>query len=607
MRRRGLPITGVLVASVGALVFVAVALVFATGYQVARKNTEDLIREKTGLVIELVTESTRNHFDPVRAQLEFLAELVAEGEVDLLARDAVGRILLGGLAALPQASSIAFVDTDLRVLRAFRQRRQSRLLVSDWSDDPETRLLIVDVEGRDEAHWGGFFVAEPVGRTYINLLMPVRADGIFRGALIAAVSITELSRNLSRLGREHADYVFYNAFILVERRFVLAHPLLADGFPALSDARPLPELNEFDDPVLASIWAEERAVPVDAAFLGRSQVQARAVELAGSQYMFLYQHLDGFGAQPWIVGTHVPMETIAAPIDRLNRMWQYGLGVLVVALALAFLLGRAISRPARRLAEAAGHVRELDLDSASAQSYGLFRELNEAADAFNAMISGLRSFETYVPRALVQRLVRQGNEAAIRSDERDLTILFSDIVGFTRLSENLPAPDVAAFLNRHFTHLNSAVEAEGGTLDKYMGDGALAFWGAPERLPDHAERACRAALAIATAIDADNVERRRANLAPVRLRIGIHSGSVVVGNIGAPTRINYTIVGDPVNTAERLHELAVPAEDGASDVCVLLSAEVANRLGAAFRLVPLGQRTLRGRQEPIEVFRLEIP
>ena len=398
-------------------------------------------------------------------------------------------------------------------------------------------------------------MAEPVGRTYINLLMPVRADGIFRGSLIAAVSITELSRNLSRLGREHADYVFYNAFILVERRFVLAHPLLADGFPALSDARPLPELNEFDDPVLASIWAEERAVPVDAAFLGRSQVQARAVELAGSQYMFLYQHLDGFGAQPWIVGTHVPMETIAAPIDRLNRMWQYGLGVLVVALALAFLLGRAISRPARRLAEAAGHVRELDLDSASAQSYGLFRELNEAADAFNAMISGLRSFETYVPRALVQRLVRQGNEAAIRSDERDLTILFSDIVGFTRLSENLPAPDVAAFLNRHFTHLNSAVEAEGGTLDKYMGDGALAFWGAPERLPDHAERACRAALAIATAIDADNVERRRANLAPVRLRIGIHSGSVVVGNIGAPTRINYTIVGDPVNTAERLHEL----------------------------------------------------
>ena len=151
------------------------------------------------------------------------------------------------------------------------------------------------------------------------------------------------------------------------------------------------------------------------------------------------------------------------------------------------------------------------------------------------------------------------------------------------------------------------MEAEGGTLDKYMGDGALAFWGAPERLPDHAERACRAALAIATAIDADNVERRRANLAPVRLRIGIHSGSVVVGNIGAPTRINYTIVGDPVNTAERLHELAVHAEDGASDVCVLLSAEVANRLGAVFRLVPLGQRTLRGRQEPIEVFRLEIP
>jgi class 3 adenylate cyclase len=139
---------------------------------------------------------------------------------------------------------------------------------------------------------------------------------------------------------------------------------------------------------------------------------------------------------------------------------------------------------------------------------------------------------------------------------------------------------------------------------KYMGDAVLAFWGAPSEQSDHAERACRAALGIARAIGEDNTARRRDGLSPLWVRIGIHSGPVVVGNIGAPSRVNYTIVGDTVNTAQRLEELSRRSEE---EVSIVVGGETAQHLGSEFRLASLGRQVLRGRHEPLEVFRLQIP
>ena len=235
---------------------------------------------------------------------------------------------------------------------------------------------------------------------------------------------------------------------------------------------------------------------------------------------------------------------------------------------------------------------------------GVFRELNEAANAFNTMVDGLRWFETYLPRSLVLRLMRQGGPAAVASEERELTVMFTDIVGYTALAEDLPPTELAAFLNHHFTLVDGCIEAEGGTVDKYIGDAVMAFWGAPESMPDHAERACRAAQAIAQAIAADYARQCGSGRTPVRLRVGVHTGPVLVGNIGAAGRINYTIIGDTVNTAQRLEELGKGMDDGGRGVLVLVSGEMAERLGAGFPLTSVGAHVLRGRHEPTEVFRL---
>ena len=140
-----------------------------------------------------------------------------------------------------------------------------------------------------------------------------------------------------------------------------------------------------------------------------------------------------------------------------------------------------------------------------------------------------------------------------------------------------------------------------------MGDAMMAFWGAPERVTDHADRACQAALQIIRSIKSHNLERRRAGLAPVRIRVGLHSGRVVVGNIGAPTRINYTIIGDAVNTAQRVEELARGVGDVGSDVNVLLSGETAERLDGGYSLLDMGSQVLRGRKEPTQIYELVDP
>jgi adenylate cyclase len=219
------------------------------------------------------------------------------------------------------------------------------------------------------------------------------------------------------------------------------------------------------------------------------------------------------------------------------------------------------------------------------------------------MLSGLRSFETYVPRTLVQRLIKQVGGSEIESEERELTVMFTDIADFTAMCEGLTAKEVADFINEHLTLLGECVEEEGGTIDKYIGDSLMAFWGAPEPLENAAEMACQAARKIAIAMAKENQRRASQGKAPVRVRVGIHTGPLVVGNIGSPSRINYTVVGDTVNTTQRLESLG--KEFAPNDmVVVLISDETASRLPSEFRTEPAGSFQVKGRLKPVSVHQL---
>jgi class 3 adenylate cyclase len=271
----------------------------------------------------------------------------------------------------------------------------------------------------------------------------------------------------------------------------------------------------------------------------------------------------------------------------------------------AVILGKRISSPMSRIAGNAVAFSDFRLGDISELPRSRVREIDDQVVAMNTLGAMMAEFTRYVPRELVARLLHSGAEAK-RPVERELTIMFTDIVGFTAISERLSAAETAELLNRHFDVLAGAVFASGGTVDKFIGDGIMAFWGAPEADRDHARHAIEAAKSIASAIAEDNRRRRANGEVPIRLRIGLHAGRVLVGHIGGGDRQNYTVVGDVVNIAQRLEQMGRDLMTAEDDCIVLASDHVARLAGPGNGLEPAGTRVLPGRERPVQVTMLRL-
>jgi adenylate cyclase len=202
----------------------------------------------------------------------------------------------------------------------------------------------------------------------------------------------------------------------------------------------------------------------------------------------------------------------------------------------------------------------------------------------------------YFSPHVAERLEGQG-EALGTGESREVTLLFSDIRGFTQLSETLSGEHVVGMLNEYLERMVERIFAHGGTLDKYMGDGIMAYFGAPVAQADHAERAVRCALSMQDALTDLNHLRARRGEPPLRMGIGIHTGQVVVGDIGAARRREYTAIGDAVNVAARMEELT--KVHGAP---ILVSEETRRRVGDRVVFRSAAPTRVRGKSVPLASF-----
>jgi adenylate cyclase len=204
--------------------------------------------------------------------------------------------------------------------------------------------------------------------------------------------------------------------------------------------------------------------------------------------------------------------------------------------------------------------------------------------------------QRYHSSAVVDRILAQGPESAAKfmAEERDVSVLFADIVGFTARAERMTPSAVAILLNRCFEVMCDAVFAEEGTLDKFIGDAILAVFGAPLTQPDHAARALRAAAAIRRGVAALDLDP------PIVLRVAIHSGEATVGDIGSPKRREYTVLGDVVNTCSRL------VSSTCSPGQIIVTAATRDRIGPSIAVRPMGAVTVRGRDVPVEIFEPDL-
>jgi adenylate cyclase len=260
------------------------------------------------------------------------------------------------------------------------------------------------------------------------------------------------------------------------------------------------------------------------------------------------------------------------------------------------VLARRYSRPLEKLAEQSARVRELRLtDQVTVRSP--LREVAQLTDANAQMLTALNSFSRYVPMDLVRQLLHRGEVAKIGGRDDVLTILFTDIAGFTRVSEQMSPQELTLHMAGYFAAMLEELNAERATVDKFIGDAIVAFWGAPEPDPEQAQHAVRAVLHCCDRLCELNEAWTLEGRPPLHTRFGLNRGPAVVGNVGAPDRLNYTVLGDTVNMASRLE--ALNARYGTS---VLATEAVVEAAGPEFVWRRIDRVAVKGKDEAVTIF-----
>ncbi|HEX9939637.1 MAG TPA: adenylate/guanylate cyclase domain-containing protein [Longimicrobium sp.] len=294
-----------------------------------------------------------------------------------------------------------------------------------------------------------------------------------------------------------------------------------------------------------------------------------------------------------------PLDGVLGPFESIQRAAVLaGLGALALAVLLSVLLSRGFARPVRALVAATERVAagdyEVRVETVSRD------ELGTLAGAFNEMTHGLMLKERYrgvldkvVSRDIADELLK--GEIVLGGETRRVATLFADIRGFTALTEGMEPQRVIALLNEFMERASDAVQAEGGVVDKFVGDELMGVFGAPISRGDDADRAVRAALRIRREVEALNRDRVARGEPALGVGIGINSGAAVAGNMGSPGRLNYTVLGESVNVGSRLCDQAAAGE-------ILVVEPFLSQLATAVDAQPLGPRSFKGISAPLQVY-----
>lgn len=295
---------------------------------------------------------------------------------------------------------------------------------------------------------------------------------------------------------------------------------------------------------------------------------------------------------------------IGAAVGKMRlRLILLTLAALLAGSLVAYLLAKFFLRPVDTLVQGVRAIGEGNLE----QRIDLRRrdELGLLTRAFNEMAESLRekdfiqnTFERYVSQPLARQILARKNELQLGGEEKEATVLFCDIRGFTTLAEHLAPPQVVELLNGYFTRMVGVIGAHEGMVDKFMGDAVMALFGVPFGRGEEPLRAVQCALALRQAVQSFNEERRRSGLPALAVGIGINTGPVVAGNIGSQQRMEYTVIGDTVNIASRLQSIAAPGE-------ILVSEATFRRMADKVRATALEPMTLKGKSVPVGVYRID--
>jgi adenylate cyclase len=293
--------------------------------------------------------------------------------------------------------------------------------------------------------------------------------------------------------------------------------------------------------------------------------------------------------------------SIAAELARArNNAVLISAAMILLGIGGAFMLGAFLSRPISRLMEGTRAIAEgnfaITLHVPSRDEIGaLTQSFNDMAASLREKDAIKRAFTRYVAREVVTEILKDPDKIVLTGERRDVTVLFCDVRGFTAISERLSPEAVVTLLNAFYTLMIDTTFKYDGTLDKFLGDGVMAVFGAPIHHADHSLRAVRTALAMQAGIRDLSARRMADGKAPLKIGIGLNAGAAVAGSVGTEERMEYTVIGDNVNLAARLESQAKGGQ-------ILIAGSMYAALADAVEARRLGPMKVKGKEEEIEVY-----
>ena len=273
------------------------------------------------------------------------------------------------------------------------------------------------------------------------------------------------------------------------------------------------------------------------------------------EYLASFHNFPESFDKSWMIGVLVPInDFIGALKNTIINITLISIGILILSLIIVIISTNRILRPVKAIAQDMNRIQNLEIDE-SITHHSFFYEITLIADALASMKHGLKAFSKFVPYTLVKQLIISGKGAELGGEKRPITMMFTDIAGFTTISESMSTEQLLLHISEYLDNLTTIILSQQGTVDKYIGDAIMSFWGAPIEDNEQEYHSCKAALLCLAKLKKLNAKWVIEGKPELNTRFGINSGEVSVGNMGSSDRMNYTVLGDSVNLASRLEAI----------------------------------------------------
>jgi adenylate cyclase len=383
------------------------------------------------------------------------------------------------------------------------------------------------------------------------------------------------------------------AFIMTSRGEIISYPTVntvlkslmgADGVP-----KSVPTYKDVDNPVLIQAFKKYK----------KTKESAFETVYQGTKYLVRFKDFGKSLNKDWFLGFIAPYSDFTADIEDMTRlMILFSAVIMVFAAGFIVILARNISRPIEKAAKDLLAIGSFHIDEYQ-ETPSRFGEISMMNEALNRMKRNLKDFSRFVPKAVVTKLIESGSGATIGGKKSFVTIMFTDIKGFTSISEKMSSEKLIQHLSDYLNQLTVIIQEHQGTIDKYIGDAIMTFWGAPIADKEHAVHACGAALACKRRLDELNHTWELDGKPPLYTRFGVHTGDAIVGNVGSEDRLNYSAFGDNVNLASRLE-----GSNKYYDTTIIISHATYKEIRHKFICRPVDVVAVVGKTEGVRIYEL---